>query len=319
MSGTGNSWLLGDIGGTFSRFAFWTPSAPLPEPMVFTNTDFAGVDELLAACMQASAGATPRHVLLAVAGPVQAGGSVHITNLGWDISVGRVAARTGAGDAELINDFTAAAYGIPDLPEACLRSLGGGTAQPDAPIALLGPGTGLGISGLLPCPSGWVAISGEGGHQNLAPADAREWRVLQAFAARHGHVSAERVISGPGLHELYVILAGFAGESCTCATPAAVSEAALGGGDPHAVEALDMFFALLGDVAGDLALILGAHGGVYLGGGILPRMADALARSQFRERFLAKGRYRSYLERIPVWLVDDPLFSFRGLMRWSRT
>ncbi len=318
MSRTGHLWLLGDIGGTYSRLALWDVSAALPEPEIFANADFSGVDALLDAGLRAHPGARPHRALLAVAGPVDAG-SVRITNLGWHIVAARLIARLGLDGAELVNDFTAAALGIPDLPDTCLIPLGGASARADAPIAVLGPGTGLGISGLVPCPAGWTAISGEGGHRSLAPANAREWQVLEAFAARHGHVSAERVVSGPGLHELYLTLASLAGEHGECATPAAVSAAAIAGSDRHAVAALDMFFALLGSVAGDLALTLGAHGGVYLAGGILPRLVQPLKRSQFRERFLAKGRYRAYLESIPVWLVDDPLLSFRGLLRRSRT
>ena len=183
-----------------------------------------------------------------------------------------------------------------------------------APLAVLGPGSGLGVSGLLPRPGGgWLPLSGEGGHVTLAAADDRESEVLARLRRRFGPVSAERALSGPGLVNLYRALCELAGREPAPLSPAEVSDAGLAGGCPHCREALELFAAFLGTVAGDLALTLGARGGVFIAGGIAPRLGDFLEGSAFRRRFEDKGPQRVYLEAIPTDLVIHPRPAFPGL------
>jgi glucokinase len=170
----------------------------------------------------------------------------------------------------------------------------------------VGPGTGLGVSGLLPVPGNahWVPLGGEGGHVSLAPANPREYAVVAALRTRFGHASAERALSGQGLVNLYEALCDIDRIAANVLDPAGVTTAALAGSDAHCVEAVEIFLALLGSVAGNLALTLGARGGVYIGGGIVPRLGDWIGRSTFRERFLAKGRMRErLLAAIPTFVI----------------
>ena len=183
-----------------------------------------------------------------------------------------------------------------------------------APLAVLGPGSGLGVSGLIPSPGGgWSPLAGEGGHVSLAPADDRESEVLARMRRRFGPVSAERALSGPGLVNLYHAVCELEGRDPAPLPPAEVTGAALAGSCPLCREALELFAAFLGAVAGDLALTLGARGGVYLAGGIAPRLGDFLEDSAFRRRFVEKGPQRGYLAPVPTFLITHPLPAFLGL------
>jgi glucokinase len=180
---------------------------------------------------------------------------------------------------------------------------------PRAAIALLGAGTGLGASGLLPVGrDAYVPITGEGGHVTLAPGDDRESAVLERLRHRYGHASAERALSGPGLVNLYVAVCELNGRAVQALSPAEVIAQARGEGggavDACCATALELFFNFLGGVAGNLALTLGARGGVYIGGGIAPRLLPEMGRSAFRERFEGKGRFRDYLRGIPTLVID---------------
>ena len=172
-----------------------------------------------------------------------------------------------------------------------------------APLALLGAGTGLGVSGLLPVAGGFVPVVGEGGHVSLGGANADEDRVIALLRDRFGHVSAERVLSGAGLVNLYQARCELAGVAAEALGAPEVGARALQGTDAQCRAAVEQFFDFLGHVAGDVALTLGARGGVYIGGGIVPQLGDWISRSRFRERFEAKGRFRAYLAQIPVKVV----------------
>jgi glucokinase len=246
-------------------------------------------------------------VALAVAAPV-AGDEVVMTNRDWRIRGGALAERFGFEEAVLINDFVALAKAIPLIPPAGQRKIGNGRADPAAPSALLGPGTGLGVAIMVQAPSGPIVLGSEGGHASFAPETEREVALARGLQWRHGHVSWERVLSGPGIAEIYEILAELEQGIGTSLAPELVSARALQGADRLAVEALQMFASLLGSFAGNLALTAGARGGIYLGGGILPQLADFLAGSNFRDRFEAKGRFADYLSTIPTTLIleDEP-------------
>ncbi|WP_137894687.1 glucokinase [Ramlibacter sp. 2FC] len=298
--------LLADVGGTNARFAWQAgPGAPIEQQITLPCAGYATLEDALRDYLARCERPLPREGAIAIANPVD-GDRVQMTNHHWSFSIAALQRALGFARLEVLNDFTALALALPALPPQALRQLGGGAARDQAAIALIGPGTGLGVSGLLPDGGGgWVPLRGEGGHVSLAPDNAREQQVVAALARRHGHASAERAVSGQGLVDIHRALC----EADGLAPPedwgaAEVSQAALAGSDARCVEALTMFCALLGSVAGNLALTLGAQGGVYLGGGIVPRLGPWFDRSPFRARFEAKGRFRAYLAAIPVFVIE---------------
>jgi glucokinase len=213
---------------------------------------------------------------------------------------------------EAINDFTALALALPRLAPEDRQPVGGGSVVAGTPLGVLGPGSGLGVSGLVPSGKGWIALTGEGGHATMAPATDREAAVLDRMRRHFDHVSAERALSGPGLVNLYNTLAVIDGTPAKGYTAAQITDLALRAEDPLCVETTTMFCAMLGTMAGNLALTLGARGGVYIGGGIVPKLGQTFLDSPFRERFEAKGRLRDYLEPIPTFVVTHPLPAFLG-------
>lgn len=305
--------LIADIGGTNARFALVEPGQEPRHALVLRCADFAGPEAAAEAYIARIApGTRPSRAAFAIAGPVT-GDMVAMTNHPWRFSIDAARSRLGVHSLRVVNDFTAVALAVPLLQPEHKVAVGGGAPAAGTPIAALGPGTGLGVSALVPHGAAWEALATEGGHATMPAADEREDAVLSWLRGLYGHVSAERVLSGPGLVNLYSALAELAGREPEALTPAAVSGRALDGSCPLCREALDMFFAMLGTVAGNLALSLGARQGVYIAGGIVPRMIDALQRSRFRARFEAKGRFDDYMAAIPVWVVTHPYPAFAGL------
>jgi len=300
--------LLVEIGGTHTRCALADDGGRPQHLALFDNAGYASPEAVIAAYLEA-AGERPARAALAVAAPVD-GGPVRLTNLGWRVDPQRLQARFGFTGVQLVNDFEALACALPALERDELVTVHAGAADPDAARAVLGPGTGLGVSGLLPCAERWCPIRGEGGHVTLAAADDREAEILQRLRHEYGHVSAERVLSGPGLLALYNTVA--AGRPA--GSPDEVTRRAAAG-ERDAGEVLELFFRFLATVCGDLALTLGARGGVYLGGGILPALREPLLASGFPARYLDKGRYRTYLDAIPVYLIVAETPALRGLAR----
>lgn len=309
--------LLADVGGTHARFA-WQAAAgtPLQHPQVLSVHAHARLEDAIAAYL-AELKRPVTTAAIAIATPVL-GDQVRMTNHHWAFSQQALRQRFGWSRLLVLNDFTALALALPALPSSDLRQVGGGAPVPGAPLALLGAGTGLGVSGLLPHgQGGWLPLAGEGGHRTWAAITPREQQVRDELARRHGHVSAERVASGQGLVDVFGILCRADGLTPDPhLSPRDVSQAALVQGHPQALEALAMLAATLGTVAGDLVLTLGARGGVYLGGGIVPRLGGWFERSPFRERFEAKGRYAAYLSAIPTWVITaDPSPALLGAAR----
>ena len=293
--------LVADVGGTHARFAWIAaPDAPLAQIETYASADFSSLTQAIEHYLAEQVGARPRRAAIGIATPVTSD-DVRMTNHPWAFSIARMQRELGLERLVVLNDFTALALSLPALEASQLRQVGGGAAVAGAPLALLGPGTGLGVSGLLPAPGGQVPISGEGGHVTLAAADAREAAVVELLRHRFGHASAERALSGPGLENLHQALAQLDGASRPAMSAVQITAAAAT--DAHCAEVLELFFSLLGNVAGNLALTLGARGGVYIGGGIVLHVADRIERSCFRERFEAKGRFRDYLAAIPTWIV----------------
>jgi glucokinase len=235
-----------------------------------------------------------------------------MTNHAWAFSIEALRLALGLERLVFINDFTALALALPRLGGTDLEQIGGGTPQPGAPLALLGAGTGLGVSGLIPCGAGWQPLAGEGGHVSLAAGNAREAAIIAVLAARFGHVSAERALSGPGIAALHDAIRQLEGAPPCPLDSREIGARALVGSCPYCSEALEVFCALLGSVAADLAFTLGARGGVYVGGGIVPALGGFFERSGFRARFEAKGRFSAYLAGIPTYVIRAPYAALSG-------
>jgi glucokinase len=312
--------LLADIGGTNARFACYT-GGQLHNPQVLQCAEFADVPSAVRHYLaMLPTPLVPTQAVLAVAAPIR-GDHIAITNNHWRFSIAQLQQTLGLQQLRVLNDFTALALGLRDLPAADLRQMGGQQAVPGAPMAVIGPGTGLGISGLLPgarANDPWVAVQGEGGHATLAAVTDREQRVFTELRKRYAHVSAERLLSGPGLVLLYQTLCTLDQTPALQLAAAQVSHAALRQENAQCVQALSMFCALLGGVTGNLALTLGALGGVYIGGGIVPRLGEFVAKSELRERFESKGRYVEYLRPIPIHVIHTEHAAFFGLMAVAR-
>lgn len=309
--------LLGDIGGTNARFAW--QHAPGSNPADVAIYPCADHDTLYAAMQQyllANSKPTPVACAIGIANPIT-GDQVRMTNHHWSFSIAQLQGQLGVARLVVINDFTALALALPALPRADLHQVGRGTAMQDGNIALLGAGTGLGVSGLVASHSGQlVPVTGEGGHVTLTAHNDHEAAVVQHLRGRFGHVSAERVLSGPGLVNLYQTLCALATQQAQPLDAAAIIARSQTGEDAQCATALDLFFNFLGSVAGDLALTLGACGGVYIGGGIVPRLIPELELSSFRDRFESKGRFRAYLRDIPTLVINTKVSpAFLGAAR----
>lgn len=306
MTTPGPARLLGDIGGTNARFAWQAgEGAALQDIVALPTADHPSVGAAIAHYLASTGRSAPPWCAIGIANPIT-GDLVQMTNSHWSFSISALQAELGFERLRVINDFTALALALPDLTSSELRQLGGGTAVPGTAIGLIGPGTGLGVSGLLPgvTPGSWVPLQGEGGHVTLAAANTREEAVLRVLRERFGHASAERAVSGMGLEALHGALTMLDAPGATLALPAAeITARALAGSDARCAEAVALFCGFLGSVAGNLALTLGARGGVYIGGGIVPRLGALFEGSTFRERFEAKGRFRGYLQQIPAFVI----------------
>ena len=299
--------LLADIGGTNARFAWQAaPGAPITDVQVLPGAQYPTLQAAMHAYLDGLGRGAPAAVAIAIANPIT-GDQVRMTNHDWAFSQSAVKAEFGLRTLRLLNDFTALALALPDLPAAELRQVGGGAAVPGVAMGLVGAGTGLGVSGLLPDGhGGWVPLEGEGGHVTLPATTARERVVMDGLIRRYGHASAERVCCGQALVDTCAILCEADGATAQGLDSAsAVSDAALKAGHPQALETLNIFCAMLGSVAGNLALTLGARGGVYVGGGIVPRLGAWFDASPFRERFENKGRFTGLLQGMPVQVITS--------------
>lgn len=298
--------LLADIGGTHARFAIGE-GPPLTLPVAA----FPSIEDAIAAALDRLGPAEA--AVLALAGPV-AEEPVRLTNAPWVVGSAALAARFGFRAVRLVNDFLAQAEALPHLGPADLHPIGGGRAVPGAPMLVLGPGTGLGVAGYLPGPG--LAIATEGGHAGLAAADEEQDRIVAALRAMAGRAGAEEALSGRGLAHLHAILAARQG----AALPARDAAAIVAARDcPLARQAVRLFLDLLAGFAGDLALAWGARGGVFLAGGILPRLLDRLDAAAFRARFEAKPPMQDFLGAIPLAVVTHPAPAFLGLAAIARS
>jgi glucokinase len=303
--------LLGDIGATHARFALLS-GGEVSRTQTLMVADYDRIEDAITAYLsEIPRQEQPASAALAVAGPVT-GDRVVMMNSPWGFSIEGVRQHYGWLKLHVINDFAANALGVPLLLSEHLLQIGEGAKVEGAPIAVLGPGTGLGVAALVPSPSGWIVVAGEGGNVTLPALDSREAAIIDILRRQYAHVSAEIVLSGPGLVNLYDALCELAGKPATPATPEHITNL-YPGCDPLCREAVAIFCAMLGTFAGDVALTFGARGGVYIMGGIVPKIYEIFRHSHFRERFEFKGRYRQYLSSVPTYVVTHPFPAFLGL------
>lgn len=308
--------LIADIGGTNARFAL----APLlsfdpAEGPQLSEQDLVAVAALNGAEYDTIADAIraylagpasgyqrPEHAVMAIACPTDKD-RITMTNHTWSFSVRELQADIGLASLKFINDYNALANSIPHLGEDGVVKVGPGEAVPGWPMAVTGPGTGLGLAGLAFSSAGPVTLETEGGHAHFAPTDAVEIDILKFLLNKYERVSVERLLSGMGLENIYQALCDRQGVAPQSLKAADISQRALDRADPQCEEALARFCAILGSYAGDVALMLGAKGGLYIAGGIVPRFLDYFHNSQFRARFEAKARLRGFVEHVPTYVV----------------
>lgn len=308
-------WLVADIGGTNARFGWIAaPGAPVTQVRRLPVAEHAGPVQAARAYLAAlpePGKRAPRFGAFAVATAVS-GDRIAFTNSHWAFSRAEVQAALGLDSLLMLNDFEALALSLPRLGAAQLRLHVQRPVASAGMLAVVGPGTGLGVGAVVQTRQGWLALPGEGGHATLAAGDELESALLSWVRRQHAHVSAERLLSGIGLPLLHQALGEVQGQATPPRPTAEIVAAGLDGSDGLCSRTLDMFCALLGGFAGNVALTLGARGGLYIGGGIVPRFADRFFASAFRERFEAKGRFRDYLAAIPTALITDTLAALEG-------
>jgi glucokinase len=304
------------VGGTNVRFALADVTGPTPRLFACQSSlcaDYPGIEEAIEHYLRsvAAQGARPRAAAIAVAGPVT-GGATELTNGLWRMSE---AALVDAGfpSARLINDYTALALSVRHLEPQDLGSIGGAaTAVANQTVAVLGAGTGLGVSAAVRDGQSEAIATTEGGHIAFAPGDDIEIEILRQLTTQFGRVSLERLLSGPGLVSLRWALGRIAGREAEPLSPEQIVTRATAREDALCVESLDRFCAIYGAAAGDIALVYGARGGVYLGSGIAPNILGWLRQSAFRSRFEAKGRFAGYLKAIPTQVILHPYAALLG-------
>ena len=316
-SSLNHSRLLADIGGTNARFCLETESGKTDAIWVAECGQYPTIGAAISTYLTlpttiAAGGEVVKRAGIAVATPINSD-VVRMTNNHWAFSIQEMQAQFGWEALTVTNDFTALAHSLPYLLDTQKNKIGGGAAQTNAAIGLVGPGTGLGVSGLIPCGAQWVALNSEGGHTNFAPTTDTEVEILNFARQRFSSVSNERFLSGPGLVLIHEALTQIRRRTSLPITPPEILENGLNGSCDLCREAIDTFCGMLGTVAGNLAITLGSQGGVYIGGGIVPRLGHYFAESAFRARFENKGRFTHYLAEIPTYVISEQFPAFIGL------
>jgi len=319
-------WMVADIGGTNARFCLVTGKHPetgcyeFSQQRNYATLDYTTFTACLDTYLSSVTGSRPEYACIAVAGPVDSD-SVQLTNLNWGFSIAELRRQFALKRLEVVNDFTALACSVPYLNSQDYWPICAGETRGKAAKVIVGPGTGLGVSALVNNASGWFALPGEGGHSAYSPQTDREVEIYNVLRKKLGYVCVEDLLSGSGLVNIYQSLATIEGQACLDVHPSQLTDSVLGN-EHHNVlpvlakETLDIFCAVLGSVCGDLALTYGAKGGIFLGGGILPRMKEYLLQSDFMVRFQAKGIISHYLEDISVDLIVHKKPALIGAAAW---
>ena len=310
--------LIGDIGGTNARFAVIEHAqAEASEPQIVPTADFATIDDAIRAAVLERLSVQPRSAVIAVAGPVN-GDEIPLTNCPWIVKPKGMATTVGLMDVVVLNDFEAQALAVVALGDHQVEKIGGGDPLPHAGRAVLGPGTGLGVAGLIRSGGKWIPVPGEGGHMDIGPRTPRDYQVWPHIEPLEGRVSGEQILCGRGLVNTYRAVALADGNTPVLTTPAEVTKAALEKSDPVAEEALSLFVTCLGRTAGDVALVFKAQGGVYLAGGIAQKIVPALKAGNFRTAFNDKAPHSAWMSEIPCYVITDPLGALAGLAAYAR-
>jgi glucokinase len=307
--------LIADIGGTNARFALLSGSDDKPfSEHVLPCAEFVDPVAATERYLEQSGAPRPAEAAFAVATPIT-GDMIKMTNHVWSFSIEESRQRLGLERLIVLNDFTALAMALPYFQGADLHKVGSGEPIAGTPIALLGPGTGLGVSGLVPWADRWIPLQTEGGHVTFSPFDDREVEILRIVRRSFDHVSAERLISGQGMLNLYHALAELEGKQAEPLTPPDITKRCLAGSCPLCEEVMATLCGMLGTAAGNLALSLGARAGVYIGGGIIPRLGDFFEKTSFRHRFEQKGRFSDYMAAIPTYVIRAKHPAFVGVSK----
>ncbi len=305
--------LVADIGGTNARFAVLAANSLRPQRTRKVRcADFQSLEHAVRSYLHDTGDPQVTQAAFDVATGIT-GDYVHLTNGPWGFSIDETRRNLGLERLLVVNDFTALALSVPILQPAEVQQIGGGVPQARTPIAVIGPGTGLGVSGLIPSGERYLPLQGEGGHVAFSPMTETEIAVLRWLKDRYEHVSVERLVSGQGLQNIYRALCADAGNAPRALSPATISEAALANRDAQCVRALEMFCAVLGTAAANLVLTLGARAGCYIGGGIVPKLGAYFAGSAFRARFEAAGRFSQYVAQVPTYVILAQTPALRGL------
>jgi glucokinase len=310
--------LIGDIGGTNARFAIIaSQSSPIESFAPVATADYPDIESAIEASVFPKTALRPRSAVIDLAGPI-VGDEVPLTNAHWVLRPPQMMRRLSVEDVILLNDFEALALALPALPAGELVQVGGDAPTETGAKVVLGPGTGLGVGGLVNAAGLWVPVPGEGGHVAIGPAEPDEFALWEHIEPEGGRISAEVLIAGRGLVNLYRAVAETDGVRPKFSDPADVTKAALSGADPQAQRTLDLYARLLGRVAGDMALVFMARGGVYIGGGIPPRIMPFLTRGNFRRAFEAKAPHQDVMHKIPIYVIVGQTPALVGLAAFSR-
>lgn len=295
--------IVADIGGTNARFSrVALDTLALDQVAVYPCADFASLADALRHYQQQQQLTDIADVAIAIACPVN-GDEVRMTNFHWQFSINAMQQQLKLNTLLVMNDFTAVAMCLPALADDQKIQIGGQPAVSGKPMAVLGAGTGLGVAHLIPVADKYLPLPGEGGHVDWAPQNEQEWFIQRQLAAQYGHVSPERLLSGPGLEAIYQALAAYQQMARPALSAGEIGQHALSDSCALAKAAVQQFYASLGSVAGDLALTLSTFGGVYVAGGIVPKLLPLLGSSEFRARFEAKGRFTDFNRQIPIFIV----------------
>ncbi|HWK65772.1 MAG TPA: glucokinase [Rhizobiaceae bacterium] len=311
--------LIGDIGGTNARFAILVDSYAEPKEFPIVRTaDFATIDDAIQASILDRTSIQPRTAVLAVAGPVD-GDEIALTNCDWVVRPKVMFETLGLSDIIVLNDFEAQALAVVALGSEHLEKIGPGEPEPSSGRVVLGPGTGLGVAGLIHACHRWIPVPGEGGHMDIGPRTPRDYQIFPHIEPIEGRISGEQILCGRGLVNVYNAIAKVERQTPRFTTPAEITGAALERSDRLAEESLEFFVTCLGRTSGDLALVFKSRGGVYLTGGIAQKIVPALKAGNFREAFEDKAPHRELLRSMPVYVITHPLAALAGLAAYART
>lgn len=311
--------LIGDIGGTNARFSLITDAFAEPKEFPIVRTaNYPTIDDAIQKVVLDQTSWQPRSAILAIAGPIN-GDEIPLTNCPWVVRPNNMLANLGFDDVTVVNDFEAQALAVASLSEEHQIQLGRGTQLEGHSKVVLGPGTGLGVAGLVHALHAWIPVPGEGGHVDLGPRSDRDLEIFEHIERIEGRVSAEQILCGRGLVNLYNAICITDRVGSVFTDPADVSTKGLSGEDAQATEAVSLFATYLGRVAGDMACIFMARGGVYLAGGIPQKILPALKRPEFRAAFEDKAPHTALMSTIPTYVMTHPLAALAGLSTYART